>query len=393
MLYSLFENNWDRFICVYVMIEEDLDKWKDSMTNLATSFGNRIQFVMLPSNDRKNEIEEIWSVSINTDRWRAIELLPEDVQRFLMLDIDLVVRGDLWGFYNSDFGDKYMIMCRDMAFETYYGCNKEWMMILRGYQAKKAEKRWGNCGVTLVNREIQKLFNYDYMIDTIIKNHYIDVDQDFLNINMGEYIKFIDPKEYNYIADAGNYEYGKIINKIKILHYAGVKPWKNYSGIWKGIWFEYAKKIEGLEDIVWDYEQYVNDQRYVACQSVTEYRDLLHNWMEIRDEGCTIFDGAEHIYQSVAIYGAGKMCKHLLADLRETPIQCKGIFDINLAVDSVNDFEIYHDLELFLREIREVDVIIVSAIASYETIEHMLKEKTDRKIISLVKIIEGRRKV
>lgn len=392
MLCSLFESNRNRLIDVYVMVEEDLGEWKDNLEKLVGNYENKICFIMLPFNKRKDEIRNIWSASINTDRWRAIELLPEDVQRFLMLDIDIIVMGDLWELYNSDFEDKYMIMCRDMAFEAYYGCDAEWMLILRDYQAKKEEKRWGNCGVTLVNQKIKEIFNYNFMIDTIIKNHYLSVDQDYLNVDMGEYILFIDPYEYNYITDAGNCEYKEVINKVKIIHFAGIKPWENYDGLWKKIWFEYARKVGGnLEDIVQNYDRYVNDQRYIACESVTEYRNLLHRWMEIRDKGCTVFDNIGIKYQIVAIYGAGKMCKHLLSDMRQTTIQCKGIFDINLTVDKVGGFEVCHDLEVFLSEIQEVEIIIVTAIVSYDEIESILKDKTDRKIISLAEIIKGKR--
>ncbi len=40
-------------------------------------------------------------------------VLPDTVDRVLWLDSDIIVTGDISEFYNSDFGDKYMVVCSD----------------------------------------------------------------------------------------------------------------------------------------------------------------------------------------------------------------------------------------------------------------------------------------
>ena len=115
MLQSLFENNTKNFIKLYVMVDEDLGKWRYKIENIVKKYGNDIQFVLLPSYKRKNEMKKFYPSSMNTDRWMAIEMMPENVERFLMLGIDVLVKGDLWEWYSVDFENKYMIMCKEIG--------------------------------------------------------------------------------------------------------------------------------------------------------------------------------------------------------------------------------------------------------------------------------------
>lgn len=115
MMQSLFVNN-KKSIKIYVLVEGNLGIQKDKLYDLAKRYDSDISFIQLLENTRENDIKKITGGgTIYIDRWWALELLPEDVERFLLLDVDIIVKGDLWKFYNSDFEDKYLILCRDMG--------------------------------------------------------------------------------------------------------------------------------------------------------------------------------------------------------------------------------------------------------------------------------------
>ena len=206
MLQSLFENNTKNFIKLYVMVDEDLGKWRYKIENIVKKYGNDIQFVLLPSYKRKNEMKKFYPSSMNTDRWMAIEMMPENVERFLMLGIDVLVKGDLWEWYSVDFENKYMIMCKDQIISLYDNSDEDWVRKLKSYNFGRLDENYGNSDVVLVNSNLKEIFSFQKMINTILDKQLSMVDQDYFNIYMGKYIKFIEPYEYNYLAGMGCYE-------------------------------------------------------------------------------------------------------------------------------------------------------------------------------------------
>lgn len=101
MLQSLFESNIDNYIKLYVMAEASLEIWEENMEIIAKKYNNEIKFIYLPSNNRTEEVKKFWPAIITIDRWRALSLLPENVERFFMLDIDILIKDDLWELYSS----------------------------------------------------------------------------------------------------------------------------------------------------------------------------------------------------------------------------------------------------------------------------------------------------
>lgn len=387
MLQSLFESNTGgRCMKLFVMIEENLGEWEERIEFLVKKYNHTVRFIRLPQNRREREIKEIWPSIINTDRWLAIELLPDDVDRFLMLGVDILVKGDLWEWYSSDFENKYMIMCKDQFIVLNHDSNAEWAENLRNYQIGRLDEKFGNCEIALVSRDIRKVFSYDHMIDTIIRKQYGTVDQDYFNVYMAEYIKLIEPDEYNYLAGLGNYE--EVIEKIKILHYTLEKPWVHYDETpWGKLWIECVRRTPDCREIILDYEKYLNGKLETLRRRESRYHKVLNHWMEMRYLGKACFD--KYHYSAVAVYGAGELCIHLLRDLEKAGVLCSGIFDRNDRLDEIAGVKISHDLESFLREIRGAEVIVVTAVFAYDEIEGLLKEKTDIKIMSLEEIVEG----
>ena len=135
-----------------------------------------------------------------------------------MLGIDVLVKGDLWEWYSVDFENKYMIMCKDQIISLYDNSDEDWVRKLKSYNFGRLDESYGNSDVVLVNSNLKEIFSFQKMINTILDKQLSMVDQDYFNIYMGKYIKFIEPYEYNYLAGMVCYE--EVIDNIKILHYA-----------------------------------------------------------------------------------------------------------------------------------------------------------------------------
>lgn len=166
------------------------------------------------------------------DRLFAPLYLPENLDRILYLDPDIIVKGDLNELYNLDFQDKvYAGATHIEEFLTYIN-----------------EKRlnvdnidiYVNTGVLLMNLEqLRKIIDPQVIIDTINKNRHklILPDQDIITILFGNSILEIDTLIYNLsdrmltIANVLNrniYSKDWIEQNVKIIHYCGRnKPWKN----------------------------------------------------------------------------------------------------------------------------------------------------------------------
>lgn len=72
-------------------------------------------------------------------------------------------------------------------------------------------------------------------------------DQDILNYVHGYKAGYIDYKEFNLfarIAHNQKYSYNDVKNSVKIIHFAGDKPWNNTNCHYdiEQLWWDYAKK-------------------------------------------------------------------------------------------------------------------------------------------------------
>ena len=94
MLESLYENNPKSQIYVYICIEEDLEEKADVLRNIVQKHGGFLEFLTVKTDLKiKEQIKRAtnYETTINFNRLQAIDLLPEDVDRFLMLGADTLV--------------------------------------------------------------------------------------------------------------------------------------------------------------------------------------------------------------------------------------------------------------------------------------------------------------
>lgn len=110
---SLFEHNRDSEIYLYI-VSEDLEESDLAYEyELAKQYGNHIIILRF---DEKRAGEQVklratdhWAIGTMSSYWLFHELLPEDVDRIIVIESDTVIVGDLSEIYQTDFEGSYVI--------------------------------------------------------------------------------------------------------------------------------------------------------------------------------------------------------------------------------------------------------------------------------------------
>ncbi|MBO5472320.1 MAG: hypothetical protein J6A08_00785 [Lachnospiraceae bacterium] len=110
---SLFEHNIDSEIYLYIVSEDLEDSDLRYEHELAEQYGNHIMILRF---DEKKASEQIklrendhWAIGTMSSYWLFHELLPEEVDRIIVIESDTVIVGDLSEIYQIDFEDAYVI--------------------------------------------------------------------------------------------------------------------------------------------------------------------------------------------------------------------------------------------------------------------------------------------
>ena len=184
-------------------------------------------------------------------RLMAPLLLPDDLDRILYLDVDLVVINPLRELYGTDFEENYYAACSHVkGFLT--KCNQIRLGVAE-------EVPYINTGVMMMNLP---LLRREMTIDTIRevarqKMHtFILPDQDLLTVMHGEHIKLLDTMVYN-LSDRTLLTYNanplneaRDLNWVRentvIIHYFGKnKPWRDhYRGILDVFYLETVQQFQ-----------------------------------------------------------------------------------------------------------------------------------------------------
>ena len=174
-------------------------------------------------------------------------LLPDDVEKVLYLDGDIIVQSDLTELYNTDISDVYAGVVKDYRGLTLKGDFNERLNI--------NHTAYFNSGVLLLNLNLLRKDNIpekllEYRRSGI--NYYMD--QDAFNVVFAEKVRYLTfyfnfqlscwrfakteelSAYYNLVTHNDKYEY---IKQSVILHYTADKPWKYYDYHCSDIWLYY----------------------------------------------------------------------------------------------------------------------------------------------------------
>lgn len=150
-------------------------------------------------------------------------LLPNDLDRILWLDADIIVMRDIIDFYYQDFEDKCFVVCRDRKYT-----NESILTIKKNLEIPNYHDYF-NSGVLLMNLEKLRKITEIKSISEIcnkLKSKLTYPDQDLLNYIYAGKVKYNDWEKYNYQLFCDSEIDNNILNGVSILHYCGQKkPW------------------------------------------------------------------------------------------------------------------------------------------------------------------------
>lgn len=247
MLKSLFLNNQEERFTIYLMHSSISRKELDDLDNYIKIHGSQLEIVDIDDSYFTNAPILLHYTKEMYYRLLAFRFLPQDLERILYIDPDILVINPIRELYNTDIKD-YLYAAAYHDFITVRKVNK---LRLNPYKIDA----YFNSGVLLMNLELQRqLIDEQSIYDFVEKNRskLIMPDQDILNALYSKQIKALDEKLYNY--DARYYRYYKIksngicdmdyiIRNTVILHFCGKrKPWKKrYSGKFHSLYKHYEK--------------------------------------------------------------------------------------------------------------------------------------------------------
>lgn len=262
MLTSFLEHNaGESETCGVYLLSADLtEDQAETVRELVELKGGEFHFIRIDIEQFPKELPSNEWITVETYfRLLLPELLPEDMERILYLDADLVVLKSLNELYETDFEGRSFVACKDgTAVAKEHAAGAELFEELR----KREEFSYFNAGVLLFNLEkLRRTCNFDYFMEQALlrKDQLLFHDQDLLNLLFAGDVKYADAETYNLAARTAfniGYSVSWVREHTAVVHYAGPKPWRHKEVRYalERFWWEYAGKTpfytELLEEMV-----------------------------------------------------------------------------------------------------------------------------------------------
>ena len=232
LINSILATNADTQIYFYALL---LNVEKENIAELEGNVKKNHAQLTVYEIDPSKSFPNILKGSVTTGTYLRLlieEILPNDIQKVLYLDCDIIVVGNLCELYNTDISDYSIAAAYDVECDDILRYNRMDYPLEEGYF---------NAGVLLINLDYwrknkigKKALDFVFNNVELCEFH----DQDALNHILHGSVKFISSK-YNAIYDFFRVDSEKLrIETIKykaimkdlespvIIHYAGVfKPW------------------------------------------------------------------------------------------------------------------------------------------------------------------------
>ncbi len=238
---SIFENNKDNNINIFVLYSTLTEEQKNILVDLAKKYNQKINLI---------QVAEHYFSTAPTLRWTketyyrllVCDLLPANLDRLLYFDCDIIINKPLEVLYNLNLGENYLAMLGEKN------------QLPRVRLGLRPNNGYFQGGVILFDlKKGREILNYEKITKTIneLGEKVLAVDQDIINVIFDGKIKTLDKKFNNYlITNFNGSNFNRLFNytdkkeaaETYIFHYVTSKPWNNlYSGACEEIWYKYLK--------------------------------------------------------------------------------------------------------------------------------------------------------
>lgn len=293
MLTSLFENRCvQEDIHIYLLQKDLTDYDKEKLKNLVESYGGKLHLIQIDNDlfPKSCPVSDGWSLETYF-RLALLDVLPQDVDKLLYLDVDIIINKSLSELYNTDFEGNMVCACPDTM---------QW--VFPDSRNKIFEKQiekgftYFNAGVMLLNiKELRGKYGLKDYLNIAEKLEYrLEApDQDLLNYIHWNEIKFIDSNKFNLFALLAynhgiNYE--DVKQEVMIVHYPGPKLWSGKTVHFniEQLWWDYAKKIPFYSEFMEEFmEQILHDSTiYDTMQKLMNDKKMLKEELDKSVEIC-----------------------------------------------------------------------------------------------------------
>ena len=196
MLYSLFVNHPSEEMDVYLPYEDLTVEELDALTDFVGSFSGKVLHPLYVGSAFKERVVSRNGINVETYyRILGIDLLPEELDRILYLDVDMVICGSLGGLYETDLTGCPFAVAEDIfgIINGFHDGNRRRLGIPLSYS-------YFNAGVMLYNLQYLKETNEaERMLENIYQNYerYEYNDQDVMNELYYDRLRYVGWDQYN----------------------------------------------------------------------------------------------------------------------------------------------------------------------------------------------------
>lgn len=195
MLYSLFLQEQGE-VSVYLPYEDLTQEELEGLCRFVESFPGKRLIPLYVGTSFKEEVASRNGILVET-YYRIIGwgMLPEEVEKILYLDVDIVIQKPLQTLYGTDMGDKLFAVCEDIfgKINGFHEGNKRRLSI-------PAEGNYFNAGVMLVNvRGLRETGEVEKILKRVYAHYerYEYNDQDVLNEMYQDRLIYVGWDQYN----------------------------------------------------------------------------------------------------------------------------------------------------------------------------------------------------
>lgn len=282
---SLFMNNKESEIYLYVVSEDLVMEDMVHEQALADKYGHHIIILRFDEEIAGKYIQidgnYHWPIGTMSSYWLFHELLPEDVDRIMVIESDTVIIDDLSDIYYMDFEDAYAI-CPGPEHKPVNHRNfmqkiggECLTFVLSMYNVDKIRKDFSLQDILAMDEKVKRLGGYSQMEFTfglLFKEHIKYVPGKISCIDENE--RYIEELGYDYITECQK--------TVKIIHFSSYsdygKPWNPVS-LMPGyfIWWDYAKESPYYKEYFeeqWKIYQKTKDN-VKAIEKNISYRNIL----------------------------------------------------------------------------------------------------------------------
>lgn len=397
MLTSLFINNKNEEITIYVLQCDFTINDIELIEKICSDYNQKVQFISIDSKDFEC-LPTTYRYSLETYfRFKIIEVIPKTIDKILYLDVDLTVRGSIRELYDIDLGTNYFAACNCMVQPQLV---EQKQKLFNRYN----DLRYFNAGVMLWNlKELRGRVEFQDFIQGRYELNFElpSVDQEILNYLFYDKTLYLNPHRYNYLV------YRDIIHRNEktmdeisgidpiIYHYCWYNPWQKGPKTEKyKEWWKYAKMTPFYQDFL--REQLIRAEEYLIEQRIEQQKlcnaerivaivyDSLFQLKGTRK----ITEYLNRAHTVCYLYGAGRTAESfydlLKSEGKETAI--RGVFD-KYKKGSFHRIPIYNDVSKKVNSIEEkITIIITPSLYREEIMEELEKYKNKNVEIILLPV-------